>query len=165
MPDAEHNQYHEFSPPPPEQAPAPPEQQTSREYSAAPEQLVYAERGHDEPVPARETEQEKRQKPQKRQKSQKPRPSVGKIALQFVSVATAASVVVTAGAVTSGGRFLPGLAAAATAVYEQLAVPAITPKQDALPLPRLTLAFSGSHVTLEQLDAAAPLTGPSPGGE
>ncbi|MEG2958311.1 MAG: hypothetical protein RR828_01110, partial [Oscillospiraceae bacterium] len=86
MGDLEHNQYDEYGPCPPEQAPLPGEVQESCEYRTTEEQHTYEE--HGETAAARE---KKSKAGQGEKPKRNPKPPVSHMAMQFVAISTAAA--------------------------------------------------------------------------
>ncbi|MEG2137691.1 MAG: hypothetical protein RRY64_03425, partial [Oscillospiraceae bacterium] len=116
MGDLEHNQYDEYGPCPPEQAPLPGEVQESCEYRTTEENHTFVD--HRAPAAAR---QKNPNGGPGENPNPKPKPPVSHMAMQFVAISTAAAVTVTAGAALSGGTFLPELGAWATETVQQIA--------------------------------------------
>ncbi|MEG1579015.1 MAG: hypothetical protein RR336_09650, partial [Oscillospiraceae bacterium] len=148
----EHNQYDEYGPRAPEQAPPESEVQETCEYRTPDEQHTYREHGRDDPAaPHQEADRKKQEQSTGKKPKPRPKPPVSHMAMQFVAISTAAAVTVTAGAALSGGTFLPELGAWATETAQQIAaVQPVQNRQPAVDVQAAVLAWQGEDVTLEQ---------------
>ncbi|MEG2958780.1 MAG: hypothetical protein RR828_03505, partial [Oscillospiraceae bacterium] len=88
----EHNQYDEYGPRAPEQAPPESEVQETCEYRTPDEQHIYREHGRDDPAaPHQEADRKKQEQSAGKKPKPRPKPPVSHMAMQFVAISTAAA--------------------------------------------------------------------------
>lgn len=154
MRDLEYNQYNEYNASAPEQAPTLNEiQETCDEYSASPEQHSYAEIGQDDKTAVH----------QKKEQKLRQKPPIGRMAMQFLAVTTAAITVTTASAAISSGKYLPKLGDFARETIQQISsMPPIANRQAAIN-PQLAMMMWQGETTVpatNELTMEAPAEKP-----